>query len=128
MRRTTYFITVRASSILLTLLLSATASYAAGNATAGQHDFAVCARCHSSAPGVNMRGPSLAGIVGRKSGVAAGYKYSAAMAAANLSWDDVTLDKFLSGPRKFVPGTRMSVSVASGDERQDIIAYLNTLK
>jgi cytochrome c len=75
-----------------------------------------------------MRGPSLAGIVGRKSGVAAGYKYSAAMAAANLTWDDATLDKFLAGPRSFVPGTRMSVSVASGANRQDIIAYLNTLK
>lgn len=128
MRRASYFITVGATSIFLTLFLSPMVSYAAGNAAAGQHDFALCARCHSSAPGVNMRGPSLAGIVGRKSGVAVGYKYSAAMAAANLTWDDATLDKFLAGPRRFVPRTRMSVSVASGFDRQDIIAYLNTLK
>jgi cytochrome c2 len=77
---------------------------------------------------VNKRGPSLAGIVGRKSGIGVGYKYSAAMAAANLTWDDSTLDKFLAGPRSFMPGTRMSVSVGSGVERQNIIAYLNTLK
>ena len=128
MRLATYFITVGTSSLLATVLLSPMASHAAGNAAAGQHDFPLCARCHSSAPGVNMRGPSLAGIVGRKSGVAVGYKYSAARAAANLTWDDATLDKFLAGPRKFVPGTRMSVNVASGAERQDIIAYLDTLK
>jgi cytochrome c2 len=128
MRRTTYFTTVGASSIFLTLLFSPMVSHAAGNAEVGQHDFALCARCHSSAPGVNMRGPSLAGIVGRKSGVAVGYKYSAAMAAANLTWDDASLDKFLAGPRTFVPGTRMSISVASGAERQDIVAYLNTLR
>jgi cytochrome c len=128
MRPATCFTTLGASSIFVTLLLSPIVSYAAGNAATGQHDFALCARCHSSAPGVNMRGPSLAGVVGRKSGVAVGYKYSAAMAAANLTWDDASLDKFLTGPRSFVPGTRMSVSVASGVERQDIIAYLNTLK
>lgn len=128
MRLATYFVTLGASSVFATLLLSPMVSYAAGNVAAGQHDFALCARCHSSAPGVNMRGPSLAGIVGRKSGVAAGYKYSAAMAAANLSWDDATLDKFLAAPRSFVPGTRMSVAVASAAARQDIIAYLETLK
>jgi cytochrome c len=128
MRVATSFITIGASSVFATLLLGPIVGDAAGIVTAGQHDFALCARCHSSAPGVNMRGPSLAGIVGRKSGVAVGYKYSAAMAVANLTWDDATLDKFLAGPRRFVPGTRMSVSVASGAERQDIIAYLNTLK
>src|SRR5277367_1709185 len=123
MRRATYFITVGWSTIFLALLPSPMVTYAAGTAAAGQHDFALCARCHSSAPGVNMRGPSLAGIVGRRSGVAAGYKYSAAMAAANVTWDDATLDKFLAGPRSFVPGTKMSVSIASGAERQDVIAY-----
>jgi cytochrome c len=128
MRRATYFITVGWSTIFLALLPSPMVTYAAGNASAGQHDFALCARCHSSASGVNMRGPSLAGVVGRKSGVAVGYKHTAAMAAANLTWDDATLDKFLAGPRRLVPGTRMSVSVASGVDRQDIIAYLNTLK
>ena len=121
-------ITVGESCLFATLLLSPIVSYAAGNAVAGQHDFALCARCHSSAPGVNMRGPSLAGVVGRKSGAAVGYNYSAATAAANLTWDDATLDKFLAGPRSFVPGTRMSISVVSGVDRQNIIAYLNTLK
>jgi cytochrome c2 len=128
MRLATYFTRVGATCVLATSLVGPVVSYAAGNAAAGQHDFSLCARCHSSAPGVNMRGPSLAGVVGRKSGVVVGYSYSAAMAAANLTWDDAKLDKFLTGPRSFVPGTRMSVSVASGAERQDIIAYLNTLK
>jgi len=124
----TRFIILGVSSVLATSLLSLLASHAAGDTGAGHDVFAVCTRCHSGSPGVNMRGPTLAGIVGRKSGTAVGYKYSAAMTAANLTWDDATLDKFLAGPRKLVPGTRMSVSVPDSTDRQNLIAYLNTLK
>lgn len=128
MRYAMLLIGAGAGCVLATLLSRPVASQAAADTTAGQHVFAICARCHSSSPGVNMRGPSLAGIVGRKSGAAIGYRYSAAMLAAHLTWDDATLDEFLAGPRRFVPGTRMSVSVNSSVDRQTLIAYLNTLK
>ena len=77
---------------------------------------------------MNKIGPSLAGVVGRKSGTAAGYNYSPAMKNANITWDDSTLDKFLAGPAGFVHGTKMFISVPSSTDRQNVIAYLETLK
>ncbi len=58
------------------LIMSSSASLAAGDPAAGQHVFAECGGCHSTSPGVNKIGPSLAGVVGRKSGTVAGYSYS----------------------------------------------------
>src|ERR1700720_3084143 len=79
-------------------------------------------------PDVNKIGPSLAGVVGRRSGTAAGYDYSAAMKNADITWDDNTLDMFLAGPGNFVHGTKMFLSVPNRADRQNIIAYLATLK
>src|SRR6266436_4212550 len=86
---------------------------AAGDPATGQQVFGECSGCHATAPGVNKIGPSLAGVVGRRSGTAAGYDYSSAMKSANITWDDGTLDKFLAGPAGFVHGTKMFLSVSS---------------
>jgi cytochrome c len=117
-----------ASFAVGTLLLSPLASYAAGDSAAGQHVFAKCAGCHSTSPGVNKIGPSLAGVVGRKSGAVAGYSYSPAMKSAGITWDDAALDKFLASPGGFVHGTKMFINVPSSADRQNVIAYLSTLK
>jgi hypothetical protein len=77
--------------------------------------------------GVNKTGPSLAGIVGRKSDAAVGYRYSVSRATANVTWDDATRDRFLAGLADFVPGTRMSVGVPSGADRRNPTADRNTL-
>ncbi len=50
-----------------------------------------CGICHSVVPDKNGIGPSLSGLVGRKSGSAPGFHYSAANQAANLVWDDQSL-------------------------------------
>ena len=110
------------------LLLGASVGHAAGDAAAGQKVYVRCAGCHSTVEGENKIGPSLAGVVGRKSGTEGGYSYSPAMKSANITWDNVTLDKFLAGPAGFVHGTKMFMSVPSGTDRQNIIAYLDTLK
>ena len=60
-------------SALLGLISLAACSAAQAAAPA---EFAMCAVCHSVKAGANGVGPSLAGVVGRKSGVAAGYAYS----------------------------------------------------
>ena len=65
----------------------------AADATAGQQVFARCAVCHSATPGENKIGPSLAGVFGRKSGSEPGYDYSPALKAANITWDEHTLDQ-----------------------------------
>jgi cytochrome c2 len=104
------------------------ANAATGDAAAGQHVFSRCASCHSVKPGVNGIGPSLDGVVGRKSGTEQGYSYSPAMKSAGLTWDPATLDKFLQGPGTLVHGTKMFINLPSEKDRQDVIAYLATLK
>src|ERR1700741_1072388 len=96
----------------------------AGHAVSGPH----CAPCHSAQPGKNEVGPSLAGIVGTKSASVPGYDFSPAMKDANVTWDDANLDKFLANPLGFVPGTKMFINLPSETDRQNVIAYLNTLK
>jgi cytochrome c2 len=62
-----------------------------------------CSRCHSLEAGHNGVGPSLAGIVGKRSAMAGGYAYSPVMKAANLTWNEETLMKYLSGPQALIP-------------------------
>ena len=50
------------------------------------------------------------------------------MAHAHVTWDNDSLDKFLGNPQGLVHGTKMFVSVPVAQQRQDIIAYLDTLK
>jgi len=50
------------------------------------------------------------------------------MAGAHITWDDDSLDRFLANPQNFVHGTKMFASVPDAHQRQDIIAYLNSLK
>jgi cytochrome c2 len=88
-----------------------------------------CSICHTVQAGQNKIGPSLFGIVGRKTGAAPGYNYSPANQGANLTWDPATLDKYLQGPRAMIPGTKMTFAGVKDDgKRSDLIAYLETLK
>ncbi len=100
---------------------------AGGNAVAGQHVFARCAACHSTDPGRNGIGPSLAQVFGRKSGAVDGYAYSSAMKSAGIVWDDGSLDKFLQEPNGLVHGTKMFANLVNAKDRSNVIAYLKTL-
>ena len=73
-------------------------------------------------------GPSLAGVFGRKSASEPTYNYSPALKSAGITWDEQELDKFLTNPASDVPGTKMVVSVPNAEDRQNVIAYLKTLK
>ena len=101
---------------------------AAGDAAAGEHVFARCMVCHSPKAGENKIGPSLAGVFGRKSGSAPGYNYSPALQSAGITWDEQELDKYLANPPADVHGTKMVISVPNAEDRQNVIAYLKTLK
>jgi len=91
--------------------------------------FAQCATCHAVEAGKNGVGPSLAGVYGTNSGAIAGYAYSTAMKNAGLTWDDATLDEYLTAPMKKVPGTKMAFAgMADPAKRAEIIAYMKTLK
>ena len=115
--------------LLVTILGGASPTLAAGDATAGQAVFnSRCAVCHTTEPGVNKIGPSLAGIVGSKAGTVPGFNFSPAMKNAGITWDDAELDKFLANPAGDVHGTKMFVNLSSESDRQNVIAYLHTLK
>jgi len=103
----------------------------AGNAKDGQGVFMDnCGVCHTAEKGApNKIGPNLFGVIGRKSATAAGYMYSPAMMKANLTWDAPTLQIYLAGPQKKVPGTKMGFpGFSDPQDEADVIAYLSTLK
>jgi cytochrome c2 len=117
----------------VTFLLAVTgfaAQAIAADPAAGKSVFSsACSICHSVQPGKNLVGPSLFGIMGRKTGSVPGFHYSPANQNANITWDPATLDKYLQSPRTVSPGTIMTYAGLKDDTRRaDLIAYLGTLK
>ena len=103
----------------------AAASTVDGDAATGRQVYRKCQACHSLEAGKNALGPSLAGIVGKKSGEVPNYNYSAAMKAANMVWDAATLDAYLLDPQKLIPQNKMPFpGLKTANERKDVIAYL----
>lgn len=91
--------------------------------------FATCRACHATVAGQTMIGPTLFGVVGRKSGAVPGFNYSSALKALKLTWNDSSLDKWLTNPMAMAPGTRMvSPGIADPAQRKAVIAYLKTLR
>lgn len=91
--------------------------------------FVQCATCHAVEPGKNGVGPSLAGVFGSKAGSAAGYAYTDANKNSGLTWDEATLDTYLTNPMKMVPGTKMTFAgMPDAAKRKEVIDYLKTLK
>ena len=88
-----------------------------------------CALCHTTEAGKNKIGPSLFGVVGRQSGGLENFNYSEGMKKFEHTWDEQTLDLYLTDPRGTVPGTKMIFpGIKDKAERDDVIAYLETLK
>ena len=111
------------------LLVIADAPGMAADVEAGKTAFKKCALCHTTEAGKNKIGPSLFGIVGRKSATVENFNYSEAMKKFDHTWDEGTLDEYLADPRATVPGTKMIFpGIKDKTERDDVIAYLETLK
>jgi cytochrome c len=122
---------LRKSFIALALLAgSCLAANAAGDAKAGANVFKRCAVCHTSDKGGgDGLGPNLFGIVGRKAASHPGFAYSAPMQKAGIVWNDATLTKWVAGPARVVPGTKMAFGgITSKKQQADVVAYLATLK
>lgn len=97
----------------------------------GERAFRQCQACHKLGEGArNGSGPMLNGIVGKAAGQVEGFRYSPAlmeMAEGGLVWTPENLDAFLTKPRDFMRGTRMSFAgQRDADKRAAIIAYLST--
>jgi cytochrome c len=81
-----------------------------------------CTGCHAME--VDREGPKLAGVFGRKAGSVSGFTYSAGLKSSGLTWNEATLERWLSDPDLMVKDNNMSISVPKAEERRDLIAYL----
>ncbi len=115
--------------IALVLVLAGTAmasAQVAGDPKRGGQAYRACVACHSLREGVHLTGPSLAGLWGEKTGHGGSFKrYSAALEASNLVWDENTFDLWLADPAALVPGNYMTFrGIKDAKVRADLIAFL----
>jgi cytochrome c len=92
----------------------------------GERLFLQCRACHSlGAAQEGKIGPPLGGVVDRKAAAVPGFAYSKALAGSGLTWDEPTLDRWLTRPAEVVPGTSMVYAgLAKAEDRQQLLAYL----
>ena len=101
--------------------------FASTSAANGEKVFKKCAACHAIAKGGgNKIGPALWGVLGRKAGSISDYKYSKAMATHGKSWSFEEMNGFLTNPKKWIKGTKMSFTrLKNAKDRAAIILYMN---
>jgi cytochrome c len=90
--------------------------------------FQKCAACHTATKGgANGVGPNLWGVVGEPIGQGVGgFAFSESLKSKGGAWNFAELDEWLTSPRKFADGTKMTFAgLSKGQDRADVIAYLN---
>jgi cytochrome c len=121
------------ASISISLALFASLGFAhvamaEGDAAAGEKIFATkCKVCHQIGPNAkNFVGPSLNGVIGRKTGSEEGYSYTDANKNSGLTWDEVTFKEYITDPKAKIPGTKMIFAgLPKESDRDNLFAYLN---
>ena len=98
----------------------------AGDIDAGAKVFKKCKACHWADKEKNKTGPHLVGIIGRTAGSLESYKkYSKAMKASGIVWDETTLNDYLRAPKKYLKGTKMAFAGLKKDaDIENVIVYL----
>ncbi|MET0372408.1 MAG: cytochrome c family protein [Sphingobium sp.] len=102
---------------------------ASADVAAGEKVFAKCAACHTvNSGGANGIGPNLFGTVGEEIGHGkAGFAFSDALAKKGGTWTFEAMDQWLTSPREFAPGTKMTFAgLGNPVDRANLIAWLNT--
>jgi cytochrome c len=94
----------------------------------GADVFKKCAACHTiNQGGANGIGPNLYATLGE--GIAqgkGGYAFSDALKSVGGTWDFDKMNAWLTSPRKFANGTKMTFAgLSNPQDRANIIAYLN---
>lgn len=95
----------------------------------GAKVFSKCKACHKLDDGANGVGPHLFGVVDRDIAVVDGFGYSKTLTGLEGNWDLAALNGFLTSPKKYAAGTKMSFSgLKKITDRANLIAYLETIK
>src|SRR5436190_15472713 len=102
------------------------APYNTGDLENGKTQFGKCRSCHTITDGgPNGVGPNLYRVFGRKAGTKGDFKYSDAVKNAGFTWDAEHIDHWLTKPKDFIPGTKMTFAgLPDAKDRTDLIAYL----
>ena len=88
--------------------------------------FKKCKVCHYADREKHKTGPHLVNLIGRTAGSLEDYKkYSKAMKASGIVWDEETLTEYLRAPKKYIKGTKMAfVGLKKDADIENVIAYL----
>jgi cytochrome c2 len=116
---------MRCALIAAALLAATGIAHADGDAARGEKRFEECGACHALEKGKESVGPSLYGVFGRKAGEGGDFRYSPALKRSGITWDEHTIETFITDPQATVPGNRMPYAgIADAGARADLIAYL----
>ena len=101
---------------------------ASADVAKGEAVFKKCAACHNvDQGGANALGPNLWGVVGKPHGAHPGFAFTDALKGVPGNWDFNALDAWLSNPKKYAPGTKMTFAgLSNPQDRADVIAFLNS--
>jgi cytochrome c len=121
LRRREKYLAAVVLAAAITAALTGTA-WAGGDAARGEAIYEACQDCHSLDK--NDVGPRHRGVFGRKAASLPDYDYSDALKSANITWNEETLDKWLTDPQAVAPGAKMFFHLDNPQDRADVIAYL----
>jgi cytochrome c len=99
-----------------------------GDAGKGEEIFKKCAACHNADKGgANALGPNLYAVVGDAAAAGrGGFAFSDALKSKGGKWDFDSLNAWLTSPKAYAPGTKMTFAgLSNPQDRADVIAYLN---
>jgi cytochrome c len=94
----------------------------------GADVFKKCAACHNADKGgANAVGPNLWGVLGEPVGKGHGFAFSDALSSKGGNWDWDNLSAWLTSPKAFAPGTKMTFAgLSNPQDRANVMAFLNT--
>lgn len=101
---------------------------AAADPAAGEAVFAKCTACHTiDQGGANGIGPNLYGTMGKAIAGHAGFAYSSALSDKGGEWSWENMDAWLTSPRAFANGTKMSFAgLSKPEDRANVMAFMAT--
>ena len=101
---------------------------ASADPAAGEQVFKKCTACHNADKGgANALGPNLWGMMGEPIGKGHGFPFSPALSGVGGNWNWDTMSAWLTSPKKFAPGTKMTFAgLSNPQDRANVIAFLNS--
>ena len=110
------------------IIMGVAPARAAGDAPAGKKLYdKSCRGCHGDAK-TQGTAPTLVGIVGRQAGTSSTGATSRALSESGIVWDEASMQAYLASPGDKVHGTIMPIGVQRAADRDDLIAYLKSLR